>query len=236
MPQSPNVILASLIATDAAALKSHLKPVRLTEKRIIYEAGAPIETIYFPLTATVSVVVGLSTGKMIEVATIGKDGIVGACAALGNATSLSRMIVQIGGDFITCDARRFRNVAMNSHALLALLFRHEQALFAQAQQSAACISEHQVEARLARWLLRTRDLAGTDLLHFTQEGLADMLGVRRTSVTSVARALQKAGMIEYVRGKIRILNEAALKDTSCECYETVKMHNTLLMASKNALI
>jgi CRP-like cAMP-binding protein len=106
--------------------------------------------------------------------------------------------------------------------LRALLIRHEQAVFAQAQQSAACFATHQVVARLSRWLLRARDLSGSDTLSFTQEYLAQMLGVRRTSVTVVAHTLQAAGLIKYARGKIQILDTEGLQDSACECYATVK--------------
>lgn len=100
--------------------------------------------------------------------------------------------------------------------------RHEQTLFAQAQQSTACMANHEIEARLCRWLLRARDLSGSDKLPFTQEFLAEMLGVRRTSVTTVARTLQEAGMIRYSRGHIEILDVDGLQEAACECYQTVK--------------
>ena len=111
---------------------------------------------------------------------------------------------------------------MQSQALLSLLIRHEQTLYAQAQQSTACMAAHHVNARLCRWLLRSRDLSQSDTLLFTQEFLAEMLGVKRTSVTVVAHTLQQAGIIKYTRGKILITNLQALQDAACECYETVK--------------
>ena len=123
--------------------------------------------------------------------------------------------------------RRVRNRAAEiSRAakpkLLSLLIRHEQTVYAQAQQSAACLATHQVEARLCRWLLRARDLAGSDDLPFTQEYLAEMLGVRRTSVTEVAQTLQEAGLIKYARGKIQIVDATALQESACECYGSVQ--------------
>jgi CRP-like cAMP-binding protein len=113
---------------------------------------------------------------------------------------------------------------MQRPKLLSLLIRHEQTVYAQAQQSAACFATHQVEARLCRWLLRARDLSGSDNLPFTQEYLAEMLGVRRTSVTVVAHALQAAGLIKYARGKIQVVNAEGLEDSACECYGSVKAH------------
>ena len=124
-----------------------------------------------------------------------------------------------------------REVADQSVAFRTTLIRHEQALFAQAQQSAACNASHSVEARLSRWLLRTRDLAGSDTLGLTQEFLAQMLGVRRTSVSLVANTLQSAGLIRYSRGRIEITNLEGLRATSCECYATVKSHSDRLLGN-----
>jgi CRP-like cAMP-binding protein len=135
---------------------------------------------------------------------------------------MSRAIIQLGGDAMVCDPAAFRSTALQSEKLISTVMRHEQALFAQAQQSTACMTNHEVEARLCRWLLRARDLAGGDHLPFTQEYLAEMLGVRRTSVTTVARTLQEAGMLKYTRGKIQILDVEGLREGACECYETIK--------------
>ena len=118
---------------------------------------------------------------------------------------------------------------MQSQSLLSLLIRHEQTVNAQSQQSAACIASHNTEARLCRWLLRSRDLSGSDTLLFTQEFLAEMLAVRRTSVTLIAHTLQHAGMIKYARGKIQIINLEGLQEAACECYETVKSYYRSLL-------
>jgi CRP-like cAMP-binding protein len=141
---------------------------------------------------------------------------------LDGKVALCRAIVQLGGDAIVCDPAAFRGAALQSESLISKIMRHEQTLFAQAQQSTACMANHEVDARLCRWLLRARDLSGSDHLPFTQEFLAEMLGVRRTSVTTVARTLQEAGMVKYTRGKIEILEVEGLRDCACECYETVK--------------
>ncbi|MGH6755261.1 MAG: Crp/Fnr family transcriptional regulator, partial [Bradyrhizobium sp.] len=160
----------------------------------------------------------------VEAAMVGNDGVVGASAALDGKVSLSRGIIQLGGEIIVCDIDALKTTALQSPKFLALLIRHEQTVYAQAQQSAACFATHQVEARLCRWLLRARDLSGSDDLPFTQEYLAEMLGVRRTSVTAVARTLQEAGLIKYARGKIQILDAKAMQKTTCECYRSVKTH------------
>src|SRR4029077_15793440 len=136
MPNCRNLLLASLSASDAAALQPHLKSVHLEHEKILFEPGQEIPFIYFPTGAIISLVVTLSTGEMIEAAMVGKDGVIGASAALDGKISLSRAIVQIAGDAMTCELGVLREAAMQSHPLLALLIRHEQTVYAQAQQSA----------------------------------------------------------------------------------------------------
>jgi CRP-like cAMP-binding protein len=217
-----NAILSSLSAGDASALQPHLRAIQLPQKTVLYEAGDRITNIYFPINAVVSLVVTLESGEMTEAAMVGNDGGVGIASALDGKIAMCRAIVQLGGDAFVCDPSAFKSVAMQSEHLISLVMRHEQTLFAQAQQSTACMANHDVQARLCRWLLRARDLSGSDDLPFTQEFLAEMLGVRRTSVTTVARTLQGANMVKYTRGKIRILDLEGLKDSACECYQTVK--------------
>jgi len=224
-----NLLLASLSAVDTAFISPHLKPVHLASQRVLFDAGATVDRVYFPSGSIVSLVVTLSTGEMIEAAMVGKDGIVGASAALDGKISLSRAIVQIGGDAMTCELDVIRKAAMQSHSLLALLIRHEQTVYAQAQQSAACNATHDVEARLCRWMLRARDLSGSDTLPFTQEFLAEMIGVGRTSVSIVAHTLQQAGLIKYARGRIQIVNLEGLQEAACECYGTVNSHYRALL-------
>jgi CRP-like cAMP-binding protein len=219
-----NLLLSLLSHADLKLLEPHLKPVHLKQHHILFEADQEIHQVYFPTGAVVSLVVSLSTGETVEAAMVGKDGIVGASAALDGKVSLSRGIVQLGGEAIACEIDALKCAALQSPTLLSLLIRHEQTVYAQAQQSAACFATHQVQARLCRWLLRARDLSDSDTLSFTQEYLAEMLGVRRTSVTLVAHTLQAAGFIKYARGNIQILNAQALRDSACECYETVKRH------------
>jgi CRP-like cAMP-binding protein len=217
-----NAILASLSAGDVAALRPHLRATHLTQKTVLYEVGDRIKAVYFPISAVISLVVTLATGEMTEAAMVGKDGAIGIASALDGKVALSRAIVQLNGDAMVCDPAAFKAAALQSEKLISKIMRHEQTLFAQAQQSTACMANHEVEARLSRWLLRARDLSGSDQLPFTQEFLAEMLGVRRTSVTTVAHTLQEAGMIKYTRGKIEILNIDGLRDSACECYETSK--------------
>jgi CRP-like cAMP-binding protein len=196
----------------------------------LYEVGDTINSVYFPISAVVSLVVTLTTGETTEAAMVGKDGAIGVASALDGKVALSRAIVQLSGDAMVCDPAAFRGTALQSETLISKIMRYEQTLFAQAQQSTACMANHEVDARLCRWLLRARDLSGSDHLPFTQEFLAEMLGVRRTSVTTVARTLQEAGMIKYSRGKIEIRDVDGLREGACECYETVKEQHQQLVS------
>jgi CRP-like cAMP-binding protein len=217
-----NLLLEQLSEGDLKLLEPHLKPTHFKQHHVLFEPDEQIRSVYFPTGAVVSLVVTLSTGEMVEAAMVGRDGVLGGLAALDGRMTLSLGVVQLAGDAVVCDPQVLRSVALKSPQLLSLLIRHEQTVYAQAQQSAACFATHHVQARLCRWLLRARDLSGSDTLSFTQEYLAEMLGVRRTSVTVVAHTLQSAGFIKYARGKIQVLNEEALQEGACECYETVK--------------
>jgi len=224
-----NLLLSLFSPSDLKRLESHLKPARFEQHYVLFEADEEISHVYFPTSAVVSLVVTLSSGDMIEAAMVGNDGVVGASAALDGKIAPSRGIIQLGGEIVVCDIDALKSIALQSPKMLALLIRHEQAVFAQAQQSAACFATHRVEARLCRWLLRARDLSGSDKLTFTQEYLAEMLGVRRTSVTAVAHTLQEAGLIKYARGKIQIMNAKELQESACECYASVKAHYQKLL-------
>ena len=231
MSQFPNSFLDSLESADRSLLPTRLKPIELQQGTVLFEAGSEIEKIYFPYGGMVSLVAQLAGGEMIECAMIGRDGLVGGAVALGAVASLFKAIVQISGSAAVIDAERLRSAAEKSATLRVMLFRHEQLILAQTQQSAACNAAHTVEARLSRWLLRCRDLQGSDDLKLTQEFLAQMLGVRRTSVSLVATTLQNAGLIRYSRGNIRILDLGGLQAAACECYETVRVQTERLLGS-----
>jgi CRP-like cAMP-binding protein len=229
---SPNRLLASLPAAEFELLRPHLKSIELVQETVLFEAGDSIEHVYFPLSGIISLVVDLAGGEMIETAMIGQDSIVGGSNALDGDVALNKGIVQLAGTAMILDVQRLHKFAEANAAIRTVLVRHEQVLFAQVQQSAACNASHGVEGRMARWLLRYRDLSGSDTLPLTQEFLAEMLGVRRTSVSLVASTLQRAGFIAYHRGHIRISDLEGLRDASCECYATVKAHYDRLLNSK----
>jgi CRP-like cAMP-binding protein len=222
-----NSILAALSPTTFDNIKPHLRLVELHQGAVIFETRGIIDNIYFPHSGIVSLVVEMKEGDVLETAMVGKDGVLGASSALDGKMSLNKAIVQAVGVASVMNADKVRELAKVDDHFHSLLIRHEQVLFASAQQSAACNASHLVEARLCRWLLRMRDLLGDDL-RLTQEFLGQMIGARRSSVSLVAGSLQTAGLIKYRRGYIQILDVENLKEASCECYEVVKEHYQLL--------
>jgi CRP-like cAMP-binding protein len=227
--QSPNRLLASASAEVHEALRPHLSMMEYHSGEVLAETGASVENVFFPHSGIISLVVELNVGDMIETAMVGRDGVLNASSALDGRVSLNKAIVQLAGVTSVISAEHLTTVADKFREFRALLIRHDQVLFAQSQQSGACNASHLVEARLSRWLLRTRDLAGGDDLMVTQEFLAQMLGVRRSSLSVVANTLQKAGLIRYRRGHVHIVDVEALKECACECYETVKAHYDRLL-------
>lgn len=230
IPPPPNNFLQSLSRGDFELLRPHLRDVKLVHSAVLFDPGGVIERLYFPYSGVITLVVVLASGDMIEAGMIGRDGVVGTPAALDGAVSLNRAVVQIPGAGSTIETQQMRAAVATSKSLRVKLYEHDQMLLAQAQQSAACNAKHQIEERLCRWLLRTRDLVESDSIELTQEFLAQMLGVRRTSVTLAAQHLQSVKLIKYRRGHIQIIDEEALQDASCECYETVKSQVLRLQA------
>jgi CRP-like cAMP-binding protein len=221
-PYSSNQVLASLLPADLGLLLPHLRFVDLPQETVLFEAGGTINRVFFPHNGIVSLVVELASGDMIEAAMIGREGVVGGLSALDTNISVSRAIVQVAGAASVVESEIVRRLGDQSLGFRTTLVKHEQILLAQSQQSAACNAAHTLEARLSRWLLRCRDLIGSDDIALTQEFVAQMLGVRRTSVSIVANTLQQAGLIKYKRGHIRLLDLEGLRDSACECYGTVK--------------
>ena len=230
MAQSENRILNSLPQNIFAAVEPHLKQTDLVFGAIVAETDRPVDLVYFPSTGVVSLVVEMMVGDMIETAMVGRDGVVNGTSAMDGKVALQRGIVQVAGQASVVTPDALRSLADEFGPLRGMLIRHEQVLFAQAQQSAGCNASHTVEARMCRWLLRIRDLTESDTMELTQEFLAQMLGVRRSSVSLVAGTLQKAGFIKYRRGHIRLLDIEEVEAGACECYQTVKGHYERLLA------
>ena len=234
-PHTSNNVLACLSAADIAVFQPHLRFVELPQETVLFEAGDSIGQVFFPHAGIISLVVNLTSGEMIEAAMIGREGVVGGLSALDSKIAVSRAVVQVAGAASSIDVEPVRQLSERSESFRALLIRHEQVLLVQSQQSAACNAVHTLEARLSRWLLRCRDLLGSEDIALTQEFVAQMLGVRRTSVSIVANTLQQAGLIRYRRGHIRVLNLDGLRESACECYETVRSLSDRLIGPQNRL-
>jgi CRP-like cAMP-binding protein len=216
-----NKLLASLPRSDFDMLAPHMTTSSLPQGQIAYEAGAEVDYIYFPHGGMFSLLAVMRDGKAIETATVGREGVVGAMAGLGLYQSMVRTIVQLPLHASKIAAAPFRRAVGTSNVLRDLCVRYNEVMLTQARVTAACNALHQVDERFARWLLQSADRAAGDPLMLTQELLAEMLGVRRTSVTEVARRMQEKGVITYSRGVIKILDRPALERLSCECYATL---------------
>jgi CRP-like cAMP-binding protein len=226
---SLNQLLKALPAAEFKALHPRLEQVELVRDTVLVEAGDLLTHVYLPHSGVISLLVRLSEGQTVEVATVGRDSVFGAAAALDGAISLTDAVVLVPGTASMLGIAELRTAAERSPAFRTLLARHEQAVFAHAQQSAACNAAHSVEARLSRWLLRARDLCDGQSLALTQELLAQIIGVQRNAISIVAHALQSAGIIRYSRGHIEITDLEGLRATSCECYQAVKAQRERLL-------
>lgn len=223
-----NKLLATLPRDHFEAMAPFIATVTLPQNQVLFEAGDEIDQVYFPHTGMLSILAVMRDGKAIETATVGREGVVGAMTAFGLSTSLVRVTVQLPAVATRIAAGQFKKAALLSEPLRNLCINYNEVLLTQARVTAACNALHTVEARFCRWLLQSADRAdGTIAL--TQELLAEMLGVRRTSVTEVAGRLQAEGIIAYSRGIIKIVDRASLERLSCECYETLVDQSKLLI-------
>jgi CRP-like cAMP-binding protein len=223
-----NKLLAALPRDQFDRLLPHLTSISLPQGLVLYEAGDEVDQVYFPHYGMLSLLAVLRDGKAIETATVGREGVVGAMAGLGLYKSLVRVVVQMPLALSKIAATHFRTVTGGSEAIRNICIRYNEVLLSQARVTAACNALHPIEARFCRWLLQSADRAASDTVPLTQEFLAEMLGVRRTSVTEVATKVQNAGVITYSRGVIKILDRPALMRMSCECYETLLDQSAVL--------
>ena len=221
-PHIRNQLLAALPADVYLRLQPHLEKVTLKLRQVLYEAGDPINDVYFPHLALLSIVSNLKGGYSVEVGMVGGEGIVSTSAFMGGDTIPHRVIVQGSGGAMKMSAAELREEFNRGGPLQTLLLRYTQTLHIQVSQTAACNRLHSIDERLARWLLMTHDRVKTDQMDLTQEFLSTMLGVERSGVTLAAISLQGAGLIKYSRGKITVLDRGALERASCECYRRVK--------------
>jgi CRP-like cAMP-binding protein len=224
-----NSLIAALPADDQAMIAPHLVQVDLERGRLLYDPGDPIDQVYFPHDGVISLMTLMENGAAIESATIGPEGALGLMAAVAPRQSLSRAIVQTPLRAARISAERLHEAWRRSPMLQHLVDRHSEALYGHAIQSVACNALHSVEARFCRWLLTCHDRISTDTVALTQEFLADMLGVQRTTVTAVARSLQEKGVIRYRRGIVDIIDRNGLEALTCECYDVIRRNYERLL-------
>ena len=216
-----NQLLGSLPPEVADVLHARIEAVELVAGAMLYEAGSVLTHVYFPVTAVVSLVSPLQDGAGVEVAVVGQEGVVGVCAFMGGGKALSSALVQRPGLAWRMGARDIADLARDFEVVMQQLLRYTQALFTHMAQTSACHRHHALAPQLSRWLLQHLDRQAGDEMRITQERIAGMLGVRREGVTSAALHLQRAGLIQYSRGRIRVLDRQGLEQHSCECYGVV---------------
>jgi CRP-like cAMP-binding protein len=222
-----NRLLAALPATAFSSLEGDLKRTSFALGTVLQEPGSQVERIYFPLSGMLSLLIVTEDGSAIETATVGREGAVGIQRALTARHAFTRAVVQVAGQMSHISAAAFHTIVAANGAIKDIIAAYTEIQWNEAQQGAACNAVHIAEARLARWLLQTRDRLDSNEVPLTQEFLAQMLGVRRTTVTLIARSLQAAKLIRYKRGHIHIIDGAGLEAVSCECYRAVRAQNLL---------
>lgn len=217
-----NRLLAQLPEKDRHRILSTCEEVELTSAEVLYRAGTRLRHVYFPTGAFVSLVTPLATSAGLEVALVGREGMVGVSLLLGLSVSPLNHLVQGTGTACRMPVAVFRREIERSPALRRRLLRYTYVKMHQFAQTVACTRFHVVEERLARWLLMTRDRSGSSTFHATHEFLAHALGVRRVGITTAATSLQRKSLIRYSRGSITILDHQGLEASSCECYRAAK--------------
>src|SRR6202011_387514 len=212
-----NHLLAALPNLVSTRWVAHLEDVELSLGQVLYESGGTVSLVYFPTAAIVSLLYVMENGASAEIAVVGNDGIVGISLFMGGESTSSRAVVQSAGQGFRLMAQMMKEEFNRAGPVLHLFLRYTQALITQMSQTAVCNRHHSLDQQLCRWLLLSLDRLGGNQLVMTQELIANMLGVRREGVTEGALKLQHAGLIQYARGHITVLDRAALEERSCEC-------------------
>ncbi|QSI78644.1 Crp/Fnr family transcriptional regulator [Niveibacterium microcysteis] len=217
-----NHLLSALPDDQMARIAPALELVAMPLGDVLYEPGIPMRNVFFPTTSIVSLLYVMEDGASAEIAVVGNEGIVGVSLFMGGETTPSRAVVQSAGHAYRMKGPVLKDEFERADTLQRLLLRYTQALLTQMAQTAVCNRHHSLDQQLCRWLLLSLDRLPSNKLVMTQELIANMLGVRREGVTEAAGNLQKAGLIEYHRGHITVINRAGLEARSCECYAVVK--------------
>jgi len=217
-----NQLLSSLPKDEYARWLPQLEPLDLPLGKVLYESGSNLSHVYFPTTSIISLLYVMEDGASAEIAVVGNEGIVGISLFMGGRSTPSRAVVQSAGRGYRLAAAMLMEEFNRSGPTMHLLLRYTQALITQMSQTAVCNRHHSLDQQLCRWLLLSLDRLHSKELVMTQELIANMLGVRREGVTEAAGRLQKAGLIQYRRGHIVVLDRGGLEERSCECYAVVK--------------
>jgi CRP-like cAMP-binding protein len=220
--RAENQLLAALPPEELARWLPLLEPVELPLGKVLYESGRAIDHMYFPTTAIVSLLYVLADGHSAEFASVGREGVVGISLFMGGNSTPSRAVVQSAGGGFRLGAGVMKEAFGRSAPVMRLMLRYTQALITLTAQTAVCNRHHTLDERLSRWLLSNFDRVPGNELTMTQELIANMLGVRREGVTEAALRLQAAGLIQYARGRITVLDYHGLQRRACECYGVVK--------------
>jgi CRP-like cAMP-binding protein len=222
---SENRLLAAVPAIDRAMLERHAAFVELGQGQVLFEPGEDVVITHFPLTGTMAaLIVVLEDGRTAEASSIGREGAIGGIVSAGRKPAFARAVTQIAGPALRIETARIEVAKQRSSVVRDLFARYADALLAQVLQSVVCNAFHPLHQRLARWLLTTQDRIASNELPVTQEYLALMLGVHRSTVIRAAQSLQNAGVIRNARGRLTVLNRAKLEKASCECYGAVARH------------
>ena len=217
-----NRLLAALPHATMARLQQELFHVSLPQGTVCFDAGEPVDRVYFPTSGLISLLIATDKREFVEGGTIGREGAVGLQSAIGRRTSFARAIVRVQGLFSAIAAEPLRRSIEMSADAASLVTRYTEILWAEAQQLAACNAVHAALPRLARWLLQSADRIGSDQLILTQDLLGEVLGIRRTSVSLLAQQLQERNIIQYRRGRIAIVDRGALEGCACECSRVIR--------------
>ena len=217
-----NHLLAALPAVDCQRLLPHLKLVPLPLGQVLYESGTLLRHVYFPTNSIVSLLYVMADGASAEIAVVGNEGVIGVSLFMGGETTPSRAVVQSAGHGYQLSGQYLKDEFTRAGAMQHLLLRYTQALITQMAQTAVCNRHHSLDQQLCRWLLLSLDRLASNQLVMTQELIANMLGVRREGVTEAAGHLQNAGLIQYSRGRITVIDRPGLEARTCECYAVVK--------------
>jgi CRP-like cAMP-binding protein len=220
-----NVILLSIPNSEYSSLRPHLEYVSLPNHLVIHEAGRKLEFAYFPNRGLIPLVVVMRDGKTAEAGIVGNEGFTGTLAAVGLNRSPLQAVVQITGDGFRVEVGALQDTLESTPHLRTMLSRYAAIRGMQVAQTAACNRLHDIEQRLARWLLMTQDRVDSGSLRITHDFIATMLGTDRSTVSLAAGVLQRKKLIEYTRGAVKIVNRKKLEDSACECYGVIRQYD-----------